>query len=112
MEPLTAIFFSCTRIEMLKQSVQAFLTYNDYPVSEIIIVNDSAKKEIHDQLKKLYPDYTLVLNPVNVGLMSSIDAGYQHIKTNYFFHCEDDWLVSKRGFISNSMKIMLGTEGK
>jgi len=106
MEEITIIFFSCGRLHLLKQTVAAIMEHNKYPLQEIIIVNDSADKNIHKQLKYLYPDFTLVLNEENVGLMKSIDIGYAHIKTEYFFHCEDDWLVTKGGFIEKSLAIM------
>ena len=106
MEPVTAIFFSCRRLELLKRTVDAFIEHNGYPLEEIIIVNDSGDKNIHSQLENLYPDFTLVLNEENVGLMKSIDFGYAHVKTEYLFHCEDDWMVTKGGFIEKSLAIM------
>ncbi len=106
MEPVTAIFFSCRRIGLLRRTIDAFIDHNNYPISEIIIVNDSADEDIHLQLKESYPDFTLVLNKENVGLMKSIDLGYAHIKTEYFFHCEDDWMVTRGEFIEKSLAIM------
>ena len=107
MTEVTAIFFSCRRLHLLARTVNAFLYYNTYPLKEIIIVNDSGDPEIHKQLKKTY-SCTLVLNPENVGLIKSIDIGYSHIKTEYFFHCEDDWMVKESGFIEKSLAIMEG----
>jgi hypothetical protein len=107
MKDVTAIFFSCTRLHLLKQTVGAFVASNTYPVKEIIIVNDSGNDKIHDTLKHDYPDFTLVLHEKNVGLMKSIDLGYSHIKTPYFYHSEDDWCNNgKGGFIEKSLKIM------
>jgi len=40
-------------------------------------------------------------------LIGSVDLGYKHIKTPYFFHCEDDWCITKGGFIEKSLAIML-----
>lgn len=106
-EEVTAIFFSCRRIELLARTVRAFTESNTYPVKEMIIVNDSGDRIIHELLRESYPDYTLVLHPENVGLIRSIDLGYQHIKTNYFFHCEDDWMCNgRKGFIERSLMIM------
>jgi len=82
---------------------------NTYPMEEIIIVNDSGDSSIHEQLKKQYPDFTLVLHPENMGLVKSVDLGYAHIKTEYFFHCEDDWCCIKKGnYIEQSLIIMEG----
>jgi hypothetical protein len=104
---VTAIFFSCTRLDLLARTIQSFMAYNTYPMKEIIIVNDSGQRAIHEQLKKSYREFTLVLNVENVGLMKSIDQGYAHIKTEYFYHCEDDWCCNGRGgFIEKSLAIM------
>lgn len=106
---VTAIFFSCRRLGLLSRTLKAFVNANTYPIYEIIIVNDSGNPEIHDQLKKQYPAYTLVCHPENVGLMKSIDIGYKFIDTEYFFHCEDDWMCTgKSGFIEQSLDIMSG----
>lgn len=108
MEPITVIFFSCRRLGLLKQSIHAFLKSNTYPITDFIIVNDSGNKNIHRELIDTYNGATFVLNEENIGLIKSIDIGYQQIKTNYFFHCEDDWsFKGKGGFIEQSMTIML-----
>jgi len=107
MERLTVIFFSCRRLHLLEQSFWAFRAFNTYPVDEYIIVNDSADPAIHQKLTDAYKDVTLVFNKENVGLIKSVDLGYKHIKTEYFFHCEDDWCCSgKSGFIEKSMALM------
>jgi glycosyltransferase involved in cell wall biosynthesis len=106
-EPVTAIFFSCRRLGLLAKTLEAFIKANTYPMQEIIIVNDSGDKEIHELLKQSYGGFTLVMHNENVGLIKSIDLGYAHIKTEYFFHCEDDWCCNgKGGFIEQSLDIM------
>lgn len=104
---VTAIFFSCRRLDILRYTVNSFIKSNTYPIHELIIVNDSGNEQLHERLREEYPYYTLVLHPENVGLMKSIDLGYQHIETDYFFHCEDDWsFIGKGGFIEESLAIM------
>lgn len=106
-QEITTIFFSCRRLNLLSRLVDAFMRSNTYPMKEVIIVNDSGDLTIHKQLKKDYPNFTLVLNPENVGLIKSIDLGYSHIATEYFFHCEDDWCCIKKGnYIEQSLAIM------
>lgn len=107
MTEITAIFFSCRRLNLLYQTIKSFIDANTYPIYEYIIVNDSGDEKIHEQLKKTYENVTFVFNEENVGLMKSIDLGYQHIKTELFFHDEDDWAFNgKKGFIEQSMAIM------
>ena len=106
-EQVTAIFFSCRRLDLLKESVWSFVRHNTYPIIEYIIVNDSGDPKIHKEIEDSYVGATFVFNKENVGLVKSIDLGYEHIKTEYFFHSEDDWTVLKGGFIEKSLKVML-----
>ena len=105
MEPISVIFFSCRRLHLLEKTIKAFVSINTYPMAAHIIVNDSGDPAIHAILKQKYPDFTLILHKENMGLIKSVDIGYSHIKTNYFFHCEDDWMVTK-DFIKDSLTIM------
>lgn len=105
-EPLTVIFFSCRRLQMLIETVQAFIHFNKYPLYEFIIVNDSADAKIHKELEKTFENVTFIFNKENVGLMRSIDIGYKYIDTEYFFHAEDDWKLTAPGFVEKSMALM------
>lgn len=106
MDEVTVIFFSCRRLEILKRSVWSFIKHNTYPITEYIIVNDSGDPKIWKQLEESYEGATFVFNTENVGLIKSVDLGYEHIKTEYFFHDEDDWCVNKDGFIDKAVKIL------
>lgn len=108
MEDLTVIFFSCRRLHLLEQSVRVFLEFNKYPYVDFIIVNDSGDSEIWNQIENTYQGATFVFNKENVGLIKSIDLGYEQIKTDWIAHFEDDWCVKKGGFIEPAMEIMKG----
>ena len=79
---------------------------NTYPMSEVIIIEDSCSKEMHKQLCDLYPDYTLILNGKNQGLINNIDRAYSLVKTKYVFHSEDDWEYTKPGFMEQSLNVI------
>ncbi len=103
---VSVIFFSCRRLDLLFKSVRAFNVINKYPITDFIIVNDSGDKNIWNELLRTYLNATFVFNDINLGLIGSIDQGYKHIKTEYFFHCEDDWCIVRPGFIEQSLEIM------
>jgi hypothetical protein len=90
---------------MLKKSVWSFVKVNTYPIVDYIIVNDSGDPAIHKMIEDNYEGATFVFNSENVGLMKSIDFGYQHIKTNFFLHIEDDWVI-KVDFIEKALAVM------
>jgi len=107
MNELTVIFFSCRRLKLLYQSIKAFLDLNTYPFVDFIIVNDSGDPKIHREIQVTYPNATFVFNAYNVGLMQSIDNGYAHVtKSDFVCHVEDDWCVTKGGFVEQAMAIM------
>jgi len=103
---ITVVLTSCDRLDLLKITIDSFNKFNTYPIKEFIIVDDSGNEAAHNEIRRLYPDYTLVLDPINRGQVECIDAGYSMVKTPYIFHCEDDWEFLKPSFIEPSLKIL------
>ena len=77
---VSVVLTSCNRMDLLRRTIESFNAMNTYPIEEFIIVEDSANKEMHKILCDLYPDYTLLLNGVNMGLIDSIDRAYSLVK--------------------------------
>lgn len=103
---VTVIFTSFNRLDLLKITTDSFNKMNTYPVKEKIIIDDSGISSVHEQIKRDYPDYKLILNPTNIGLIESIDKVYSEVTTPYVFHSEDDFNYIKPSFIEPSIKIM------
>jgi hypothetical protein len=106
MERITVVITSCNRIELLKKTIDSFNAMNTYPVESFIIVEDSVNSEMHRELCALYPDYTLLINGKNHGLVESIDRAYALVKTPWVFHIEDDYEFIKQGFIEASINVV------
>lgn len=106
MGDVTVVLTSCARLDLLSLTLCSFNKFNTYSIKEFIIIDDSGQKETHDVLKQTYPDYTLILNEQNIGLIPSIDKAYSAVSTPWVFHMEDDWEFKRGGFIEQSMKIM------
>lgn len=49
---------------------------------------------------------TWLSNGKRCGQVMSIDRLYDHIKTEYIFHCEDDWQFTKTGYLQASLNIL------
>ena len=103
---ITVVITSCNRLDFLKVTTDSFLRFNTYPISEYIIVDDSGSADAHNELRRLYPDWTLLLHPTHRGQIQCIDDAYDHVKTPYIFHCEDDWEFFKEGFMLPSLMIL------
>lgn len=106
MKEVTVVMSSFNRFDLLKLTIESFLKFNTYPISEFIIVEDSGDKKMHEELKKTYPNFTIICNEETMGIYESTDMVYSTIKTPYIFQTEEDWLYHRRGFIENSMKIL------
>lgn len=104
---VTVVLTSCGRIFELKKTIASFNKYNTFPIHEFIIAEDSGNRAMHSEVKKLYPDYTHIFHPKNVGLVNNIDSGYAQVKTEFIFHLEDDWEFTRPGFIEKSLEILL-----
>jgi hypothetical protein len=106
MSEVTVVFSSFNRLDLLKITTESFNKFNTYPVKEKIIIEDSGLSSVHEKLKRDYPDYKIILNPENIGLVESIDKAYAEVTTPYVFHSEDDFRYLKPGFIEKSIKVL------
>jgi len=108
-----AVLTSCGRLDLLKATLNSFILNNTYYIEKFIIIEDSGDKEIGEELIKLNEEkyksmFTIVLNEKQIGQTASIDKAYDMIKDecDYIFHCENDWLFYKKGFIEDSIKVL------
>ena len=103
---VTIVVTACGRLGLLQRTLETFNNFNTYPVTEVIIVDDSGSPEIHRDIQNKFPDYTLVLEKKNRGQIACIDHAYSLVRTPYIFHTEDDWEFLRSGFIEQSMVIL------
>jgi len=107
-DKVTVVITTCDRSFLLERTLDSFMCHNTYPIEEFIIIEDSGKKGVNDFVidKYKHQKFTLIYNEVNLGQVPSIDVAYSKVKTDYIFHCEEDWEFLKPGFIERSMEIL------
>jgi len=105
---VTVCVTSYGRFEMLKQTIDSFMSLNTYAIERFIVVEDSASLEMKDRIIQEYGDTVdLIFNEVNLGQPRSIDKAYKTITTDYIFHTEDDYLyLGNPNFIQDSICIL------
>ncbi|WP_282780629.1 glycosyltransferase family A protein [Phaeodactylibacter xiamenensis] len=104
MKQVTLIITSCNRLELLSETVKSFEKFNTYPIAEKIIIEDSGKSRIYKKLLEEYGDrFKIIFNNPPLKQISSIDRAYKEVKTEYIFHCEDDWEFYRPCFIEDSL---------
>ena len=112
-DKVCVVLTSCGRLDLLKSTLNSFILNNTHYIERFIIIEDSGDKEIGEELIKLNEEkyksmFTIVLNEKQIGQTASIDKAYDMVKDecDYIFHCENDWLFYKRGFIEDSIKVL------
>ncbi|MCU4175091.1 glycosyltransferase [Carboxylicivirga sp. N1Y90] len=106
---VTLVITSCDRLHLLKRTIDSFEKYNTYPIKDRIIIEDSGKEKVKKELISLYGDhYKIIFNDKPLKQIKSIDRAYAEVKTEYIFHCEDDWEFYRPNFIEDSLKILEG----
>ncbi len=106
-EKITFVLTSCGRFDLLERTLASFLATNDYPIQRYLLIEDSGDAGVF-AMRARFPDVPLeiCLNNPPLGQMKSIDKAYATITTEYIFHCEDDWLFTKRGIIAESLVLL------
>lgn len=104
---VTIVLTSCGRFDLLKETLTSLDNFNTYPIKEIIITEDSGDDNIIKVIPKSWSDHIkIIINKKKLGQIKSIDKAYQLVDTKYIFHCEDDWLFYRKGFIEESKLIL------
>jgi hypothetical protein len=105
--PVTVVFTSCQRFDLLERTLASFFAVNDYPLTRVLVVEDSADAGVHavvDRFKQ--HGLEVLLNGSRLGQRQSIDRAYASVATEYIFHCEDDWVFGRAGIIRESVDIL------
>jgi hypothetical protein len=82
---------------------ESFTVYADYGPRYTIIIDDGDMPR-PDWLPR--HNVTWINNGKQRGQIFSIDKAYEQVKTDYIFHCEDDWQFVESGFIFRSEEIL------
>lgn len=104
---VTMVVTSCNRFDLLERTLASFNAHNDYPISRLILIEDSgnaAVKSIADKFPEL--NIEVIINSPSIGQYASIDKAYSMVDTEFIFHCEDDWEFSQPNVIRNSILLM------
>lgn len=104
---VTAVVTSCRRFDLLEKTLRSFLEHNDYPLEELIVIEDSDDRGVYAIEPVLQGvNHRIILNEGNIGQIASIDKAYAEVKADYIFHMEDDWQFTRKGFIDGAVGIL------
>lgn len=104
---VTVVITTCGRTDLLEKTIKSFFNFNTYAIEKIIIIEDSGEQQDFLKVKSLIScDLEIIENNINLGQIPSIDKAYLKVKTNYIFHCEEDWEFYNTSFIEKSFEIL------
>ena len=106
-EKMSFVLTSCGRLDLLDRTLDSFFKFNDFPLKALLLTEDSVNKDIYDKIKKKWSGkIKFLFNKKKKGQIQSIVDAYKLIDTPYIFHCEDDWVYTRKNFIKDSLKIL------
>lgn len=103
---ISFVLTSCGRYDLLKMTLESFIKYNTHPINTFIIIEDGPYNTQLGELMNVYSSMQWVVNGKRIGQIKSVDRAYSLVKTEYIFHCEDDWEFHRSGFIEESLDIL------
>lgn len=107
MEPYTVALTSCGRFDLLETTLKSLVPRLAGPVADFVIVEDSGDRQVFDVVHEIVgEEATVLVNSRQLGQMSSVDLAYSRVKTDWIFHCEDDWEFFSDGFVEQSFAIL------
>ena len=82
------------RPELIRQTLNSLLSKAQF--KQIIAINDFRDEETNQVFRELCPNGLPINLPNQVGHHKAVDEKCTHvIRTEYIFHCEDDWLFDQ-----------------
>jgi hypothetical protein len=105
-EAYTLVVTSCCRFDLLEKTLRSFYAHADVAPQELIVVEDSAEELVRNVVDGLGVPAQTLIRGARLGQMQAIDHAYAKVRTPLIFHCEDDWLFTRGGFISESARIL------
>lgn len=106
-DKISFVLTSCGRTDLLDPTLESFFKFNSYKIEKLFLVEDSVNQSVYEHIKEKWDDkLELIFNKKKKGQIQSIVDTYNLIKTPYIFHCEDDWVYTRKNFIEDSLKIL------
>jgi len=105
---VTVVLTSCGRFELLERSLRSLLDKNTAPFDRFLLMEDSGDESVRDIVSAVDPGIEVHVG--RRGQLGSIDYAYGLVETPYIFHCEDDYVYFRGGFIEESLTLLKADE--
>jgi hypothetical protein len=104
---ITVVLTSCGRPDLLARTLDSFLQFNTCPVRDFIVMEDGvAPASLSSDERYQSRGVRFLATGRRMGQMAAIDMAYGYVRTEYIFHCEDDWEFYAPGFMERSLTVL------
>ena len=107
-EAVTVVLTSCGRFDLLERGLRSFFQHNTAPLARFLLMEDSGDDAVRDVAASVDPGIEVHVG--RRGQHRSIDHAYGMVETPYIFHCEDDYIYFRGGFIEQSLTLLKANE--
>jgi glycosyltransferase involved in cell wall biosynthesis len=90
---VSVLFLTYKRLDLLKNSIERFRAYTDYPNLELVIADDGSSPAIQSEIRRL-PGDRFALRRHNKGLGANFNQGLALCSGKYILVIQDDWMCS------------------
>ena len=105
---ITFVLTSCGRFDLLADTLASFFASNTAPIARYLLIEDSGNSGVYGTLERCGVRFDVLFNESRRGQMRSLDLAYSSVETPYIFHCEDDWIFFRSGFVEESLLLLEG----
>jgi hypothetical protein len=105
-DTITFVITSCGRFDLLNHCLASFLKPNTAPISRYLLIEDSSNHCVREIAARYDVSIEVIVNDPPLGQIAAIDRAYKTVTTPYIFHCEDDWLFYRSGFVEESLILL------
>lgn len=93
---ISVVILTYKRLDLLRITLNSFLSRNVYPNFEVIISDDGSASEVQSAIKKL-PTTKCLFVEKNLGLGANANRGLRAARGEYILQLQDDWEFMGRG---------------
>lgn len=84
------------------------MRFNEYPIDEYLIYEDSGKPDCNEDVKAEFPFLKFIEPPHRTGQIIAQDTLWQNVKSEYALAWEEDWETVRGGFVEKAIPILRG----
>ena len=98
------VITSCDRFDLLEATLESMAPWLDEFPNKVIVEDSDKNPILFDRLRA--EGFKIVVNGRRLGQMASIDVAYALCRTEFIFHCEDDWRFRRKPNVEAACHIL------